>query len=298
MNQNAHDPKQWLRESLQRFDREAQRTTIATPRYRCRVIRWGSGPPLVFIHGLSDEARSFAQVMAALSSDFTCFAYELPNGLEDHAAIAREQHDDHVTDLLALLDHFHLESTAILGSSFGSTITLAALARAPGRFTRAILQGGFARRPLGLVEKALARFARLCPGRMGSLPGRRYAMARLDKPAFVAAPPEAYEFFLSCAGKTPIAAAGRRALILSQLDLRPLLPTIPQPVLMIGGDRDTIVPCCYEEETLAGLRDVRRLELPLCGHYPQYTHPLRMAAAIRSFLHGNSGLVDEPENHS
>ena len=85
-------------------------------------------------------------------------------------------------------------------------------------------------------------------------------------------------------GLTPIRAAARRALILDTLDLRPQLQQVRSPVLMIGGDRDTIVPRMYEAEVEAGVPDVRRIEYSPCGHYPQYTHPERMAQDMRAFL--------------
>ena len=93
-----------------------------------------------------------------------------------------------------------------------------------------------------------------------------------------------YEFFLANSGRTPIRTACLRALTLARLDLRPLLPSIRTPVLMIGGDRDAIVPRWCEREVEEGLPDVRRVEFSPCGHYPQYTHPGPMADAIRAFL--------------
>ena len=68
-----------------------------------------------------------------------------------------------------------------------------------------------------------------------------------------------------------------------RLDLRPLLPSVPHPVLMIGGDRDTIVPRRYEAEVEAGLPDVRRVEFAPCGHYPQYTLPDATAEELARF---------------
>jgi pimeloyl-ACP methyl ester carboxylesterase len=73
---------------------------------------------------------------------------------------------------------------------------------------------------------------------------------------------------------------------LDSLDLRPLLPSIRTPVLLIGGDRDRIVPWGRELVLLNHLPDVRRIELHQCGHYPQYTHPRATAAAIGEFLEG------------
>jgi pimeloyl-ACP methyl ester carboxylesterase len=269
---------------LARFAGEARHSAFHTGRYRLRFVTWGNGPPLVILHGLADVARSFAPVMARLADRYTCVAYELPNGLDDGAALGRYTHPHLVADLLALLDRLNLARTAVLGSSFGTTIVLAALAAAPDRFTRAVLQGGFARRPLRFWERRLALPARYWPGRFRDVPLVERVIRRLEQAAFQSAPDEVRRFFHDNHGETPIRAAALRALLLHRLDLRPTLPHIRTPVLMIGGDRDRIVPREYEAEVEAGLPDVRRVEFTPCGHYPQYTHPGPMADAIRAFL--------------
>lgn len=269
---------------LEQFDRQATRGVCFTGRYRCRYVCWGAGPPLVIVHGLVDQARSFGVMMSALVHRFTCVAYELPNGRDDGARLGCYRHADLVADLLALLDHLGLEQVAVLGSSFGSTIALRAMLDAPNRITHGVLQGGFARRPLKPLELALARLARPWPGRLGDVPGRLTLLHWLNRPAFVAADPAVFDFFKRSNADAPIHAVAQRALMLHRLDLRPLLPAIRQPLLLIGGDRDAIVPKPCELELLAALPKARRVEIPRCGHYPQFTHPLVMARSTEDFL--------------
>lgn len=250
-----------------------------------RVATWGEGPPLVIIHGLSDAVRGFAMVMHRLAPHFTCIAYELPNGLDDDANLASYRHRDYAADLFALLDHLKLDRVAVLGSSFGTTVALSAMAAAPHRFTRCVLKGGFACRPLKWYERFGARQGRFWEGRLCELPFREFAMRRADPATWDGCSPHARELFLRCNGQTPIRAACRRALTLDTLDLRPLLPAIRTPVLLIGGDRDRIVPWGREAVLANHLPDVRRVEFAACGHYPQYTHPGATAAAVAEFLH-------------
>ncbi len=274
-----------LAAATDRFDREAAWSVCRTPGYAMRYAVWGDAPrTLVVVHGLCDLARSFAMVMANLLDDFRCVAVELPNGKDDDAILGIYRHEHYSRDLLALLDHLNLDRVDLLGSSFGSTISLRTASLAPERLNRVVLQGGFARRPLIRIERGLARLGRYWPWRMGQLPIRERVMRKLESPAFVTAPPEPFDFLIACSGQTPVRAASRRALILDKLDLRPLLPKVRCPVLMIGGDRDTIVPRRYEAEVEAGVPDVRRVEFAPCGHFPQYTHPTMMADEMRRFL--------------
>lgn len=275
-----------LHRSLKRFDLETEAGLFQTPRYRLKYVSWGSGPKtIVFVHGLSDLPRSFAMVMApVVDAGNRVVSYHLAHGLFDGAVLGKYHHEDFVLDLIELLDHLQLEQAYLFGSSFGSTVTLRALAEHPDRFPKAVLQGGFARRPLIRIERGLSRLGRYWAGRMCQLPIRKQVMTELERPMFAGAPDVVFQFLLFNSGQTPIRAAARRALILDKLDLRPLLPSIQQPVLMIGGDRDTIITREREAEVEAGLPNVRRIEYAPCGHYPQYTLPLPTAHETIQFL--------------
>ena len=45
-----------LQPSLEKLQREALRGVVDTGRYRLPYFVWGKGPPLVFVHGLIDDA--------------------------------------------------------------------------------------------------------------------------------------------------------------------------------------------------------------------------------------------------
>src|SRR5262249_44804128 len=141
-----------LANAQERFEREAHHAVCDTGRYRCPYFSWGEGPPLVFVHRLADSRRAFLMPMALLSRHFRCLAYALPPGRGDGARLKPYAHDDLVADLNAILDHAGVRQTYLYGSSFGSTIVLAALHANPQRFPRAILQGGFAQRRLAPAE--------------------------------------------------------------------------------------------------------------------------------------------------
>jgi pimeloyl-ACP methyl ester carboxylesterase len=278
------EPPPDLAAALARFDREACRGTCDVGRYRLRYAAWGDGPTLLLLHGLSDCARSFIPLMARLCGRFRCVAYDLPDGRRDGARVAAYRHADFAADAVALLDHLKVEQAAFLGSSFGATIALRALHDHPDRFAAGILQGGFAHRPLSWPQRALATLLRWSPRRMGELPRRRRMLERGDGPAFAATPPAIWEFFVENSGSPAARAVAWRALALHRVDLRRLLPAIRQPVLLVGGDADRLVPRSFEEAVLKRLPDARRVEFAACGHYPQYTHPDRMADAVVEFL--------------
>jgi len=273
-----------LEQTRKRFQREAEHGVCATGRYRCPYYVWGEGPPLVFIHGIADEALSFIGPISLLSRHFRCIAYDLPSGSGDGARLGRYRHEDYVADLLALLDQVGIGQGHLFGSSFGSTIALAALHSQPRRFLRSVLQGGFAQRPLAPAELLLARFARYWPAPMRRLPFRAAVLHYNHGGPFAARTADVWQSFLSRCGAPPMATVARRALAVHQVDLRRLLPAIAQPILLVCGDRDPLVNHKCEQVLLRGLPEVARVELQNCGHLPQFTHPELLAEVVQRFL--------------
>jgi len=107
-----------LPEAIERFGREATQGSCDTGRYRCRYFTWGSGPPLVFLHGLADTSRAFILPSALLARSFQCIAYDLPDG-SDGADLKRYTHADMVADLFALLDHLGVKQSYVFGVETG-----------------------------------------------------------------------------------------------------------------------------------------------------------------------------------
>jgi pimeloyl-ACP methyl ester carboxylesterase len=274
-----------LADALEAWRREARVSGIDTGRYRCRYFVWGDGPPLVFIHGLCDRARSFVPTMAALRGKFCCVGYELPDGGADGARLSRYRHADLVSDLFTLLDMLGIRQAYVFGSSFGSTIALAAMHARPERIPRAVLQGGFAWRPVMGWLRLVCLQLRYGHGPMGTLPFRRYLHPRAERAVFQElGKPEMWDFLVENSNECSRAATARRGLMLNRLDFRPQLPLIRQPTLLISGDRDSLVAKPCDENLMAGLPNAARAEIPICGHYPQYSHPALTAELTRQFL--------------
>lgn len=273
-----------LAETLKRFEREATEGTLDTGRYRMRFNVWGEGPPLVILPGMCDDRISFVLPMSRLAERFCCISYDHPTGQEDGARLGARRHVDYVNDFFALLDHLRIDRIIPVGSSFGSTITLAAMHRMPERFPRGILQGGFARRQLSVAEQMLARWARWWPGALRQLPGRESLILHNQGSSFDQAPAERKTWFLERNGAPPISAVAHRALVITGIDLRHLLPSIHQPILLVVGDRDVLVGRQQEKELLDGLPHANRAEIEGCGHLPQYSHPEVFAELVQQWI--------------
>lgn len=92
----------------------------------------GSGPPIVFIHGIGSDAGTWAAVADRLSSDFTCVRFDLlghgdspiPEAPEEYT---RDRALDDIDDLLAALDG----PAVLVGHSLGGYLALAHAATRP-----------------------------------------------------------------------------------------------------------------------------------------------------------------------
>jgi pimeloyl-ACP methyl ester carboxylesterase len=273
-----------LADVIARFWREADRGVCDTGRYHMPYYVWGSGPPLVFIHGVADSSFSFVQLNCRLSASFRCIAYDLPNGHGDRARLWRYRHADLVADLWALLDHLDVKRAYVLGASFGSSVALKALAERPERLPRAVLQGAIAYRPLRRAERWLSWLSRFLPGPTARIPKREKILELVHGKYFARQPAEVWRAFVEWTARARLAALGHQTQWLHRLDLRAVLPVLRQPILLVHGDHDTVVPIAHAELLRSALPAAGLLLLENCGHLPCWTHPDELATVMRQFL--------------
>src|SRR5262249_31322321 len=153
------------------------------------------------------------------------------------------------------------------------TIVLKAMHARPERLPRGILQGGLAYRPLRRAERLLAYLGRFLPGAMASLPLREKMLLKATGGAFKEMFPDVWDHYLECSGRARVPASASRAYMLRTLALRPFLPAVRQPVLLLCGDQDRVVPRPYAEVLRQGLPNARLVVIEGCGHVPSYTNP-------------------------
>lgn len=93
----------------------------------------GSGPPIVFIHGIGSSGATWAGVAERLAAEFTCLRFDLlghgdsPKP-EDPSEYTRDRALDDIDELLASLDG----PTVLVGHSLGGYLALAHAATRPG----------------------------------------------------------------------------------------------------------------------------------------------------------------------
>lgn len=96
---------------------------VATNGVETYYERTGEGPPVVFIHGLGWDHRSWRPQMAALKDEYDLIAYDY----RSHGETASSSLSDYsielfVEDLRALLDDLDVERPVLCGHSYGGLI--------------------------------------------------------------------------------------------------------------------------------------------------------------------------------
>jgi pimeloyl-[acyl-carrier protein] methyl ester esterase len=250
------------------------------------VERVGNGPDLVLLHGWGLHGGLFRPVVEPLSHHFTLHLVDLP-GHGRSAMIG----GDYTLSAVAKTVAEHLPQDATwLGWSLGGRVALQAAADGHA-IERIILVGTnpcFIQKegwPHAMPESELLKFADslkndykqtlqrfLAVQSRGSERGREELRALRSE--------------LFAHGEPHTAALAGGLEILRSVDLRPLLPTIEQPTLLLHGNRDTLAPMGAAEYTAAQLPHGTLKVISGAGHAPFISHPDEFINAIEEFMHG------------
>ncbi|MFE9686647.1 alpha/beta fold hydrolase [Streptomyces sp. NPDC006285] len=116
---------------------------------RTRVLRAGSGPDLVLLHGTGGHLEAYARDLAGLAVDFRVTAYDMVgHGWSDLPD--RPYTVDVLCDhLLGVMDALDMPSAHLSGESLGGWVAAWAAAHHPGRVDRLVLNtpGNIANKP-------------------------------------------------------------------------------------------------------------------------------------------------------
>jgi pimeloyl-[acyl-carrier protein] methyl ester esterase len=177
----------------------------------------------------------------------------------------------------------------VVGWSLGGQVALAWARSAPQQVARIALIAAspcFARRagwPHAIAAEALAGFSRaLAAERGGTLQRFISLQAQGDEKAGQVAR-QLRAAYAAREGPAPEALEGGLR-ILSETDMRDALSSIRQPVMVVHGDRDSLVPLAAGEYLSRRLFDARFLVLRGAGHAPFLSKPEETSAALLEFF--------------
>ena len=226
-----------------------------------------AGHAVVLVHGLTVSGNYLLPTAAELLNDFAVYIPDLPG-------FGASEKPRHVLDIAEMaetlrvwMDALGLERAYLLGNSLGCHTVAALAAHYPERVAGAILVS-----PVG------------DPGGRNVL---RLAARALND--FLREPRSFWATMLQDLWKAGV----RRTLLtlrsLQQFRLEAWLPQVNVPVLVVGGERDRIVPRWWMDRVAALLPQGHVVLIPEAKHVPNFSHPKQLAALVRSFMEHEAG---------
>jgi 2-hydroxy-6-oxonona-2,4-dienedioate hydrolase len=223
--------------------------------------------PIVLVHGLSVSSLYLVPTAENLALDYSVYVPDFPG-------FGKSDKPKHILDLAELvdslaewMDHFSIAQAILLGNSMGCQIIAEFALRNPGRVSKAILVGPT------------------------TDPKRRtffHHMILLLVAGFIE-PPR----YIPVVIKDYLRAGLRRTVRTSRYILRDRieekLPQMTSPVLVVRGERDPIVSQEWVESIHRLLPDSKLVVIPGAAHVVNFSHPVELANAVRSFLDESSG---------
>lgn len=241
----------------------------------------GVGPPLVLVHGMASDRRTWDGVWTDLAARRRVIRYDLRGFGQSSLDI--DQPYSHTDDLVALMDHLDIDAADLLGASMGGSIALHFALERPARVNRLVLESTSLKgwdwsdewRALEAVIKDAAR-------------ARGLGAARklwLDHPLFRTLGPETRKMLASEVAQYScrhwLDDDRHAPLLNADLDR---LDELSIPTLLITGALDLTDIHLIAEAIHAMTPSTTRIDVENAGHLVHLENQAKFLAAIEQFL--------------
>jgi aminoacrylate hydrolase len=244
----------------------------------------GNGPPLFLVTGLGGSRHYWANIVPALSREFTVITH-------DHMCIgdSRGSRIGHTVealtdDVVALMDHLGIRQTGVLGHSTGAAVGQVLAQDHPRRLFKLVLYAGWAGPDAFFALCFEARKALLRGS--GVVAYQRATPFFLYPPSWISGDAGRLESLLAGLVATTPAAdvlAARIDMIVA-FDRRSRQREIAAPTLVLCAEDDQLTPMHLSEELAAGIPHARLARLPWGGHALSQTSPEEFLNVALEFL--------------
>ena len=266
---------------------EVIRRDVTASGVRLRVTEAGDGPPVVFIHGMFADHRSWSAVMSDLSGDFRVVAPDLPGfGTSEKPPERRFPYGvDAFTEAIAdLFGGLRLGRAAVVGHELGGATAITLAAQHPELVSRLVLINSLCYDARPDLTRRIAQLPLLGALVFKQLWGRAAFRAYYRDVAFADGTGRVDEYYESF--NSPAARGSALATLRSTLDTRSVVANTSRvlaPTLVVWGRRDGRSPAAYGQRLAREIRGAG-FELIDSGPAPHEERPAEVSAVIRQFL--------------
>jgi pimeloyl-ACP methyl ester carboxylesterase len=239
-----------------------------------RLLRAGSGPPLLFLHaagggGWTPFLGNLAQRFEVLAPDHPCFD-------ESEQTEEMEGIDDLVYHYLRLLDALGIEKATVVGASLGGWIAAELAVHSPERVERLVLMS-----PAGL------RMPEAPPADLFIVPVDQLVETLFHDPAaaagFIPAEPTVDDIIRAYHNNTAFARYAWKP-FLNDPKLERRLYRITAPTLVLWPDDDKVIPRAHAERYAERIDGATLEVVDGVGHALHVERPEAVIETVTSFL--------------
>ena len=246
-------------------------------------IRAGSGPALVLLHGAPADSRSWHWMLPDLARDHTVIAWDAPGFGQSSDVDDTWRAAQFADALAAFIAALELERPHVVGHSFGTMVALSLFQRHSAVPASLVLIGGYAGWAGSLPPAEVARRLEMFLG-MAEL-GDAFDPKSYPGLFTDLIPAERDQALVTMMRENIRPATVRAAgYIGAETDLRPVLPTVDIPTLVLHGDADARSPLSNAETLHAAISTSQLAVLPKLGHACVVEDPEACATEIRRFV--------------
>jgi pimeloyl-ACP methyl ester carboxylesterase len=253
-------------------------STIKVDGCNIRLMRGGSGPPLLVLHG-AGGAGPWSPVLGALAERFDVIVPEHPGFGESDTPDWLDTVHDLAYFYLDVIDQLRLERVHLVGISLGGWIAAELAVRDPRRLMSLTLAGSAGLHVPGLAQ--VDPFLRSDEQRIRDF---FHDQARADAAVAEALRPELEDVMI------------KNRITVAKLSWQPRghdphlakwLHRIDVPTLLIWGEHDRLFPKDYAAAFQRLIAGASIVIVPDCGHVPHMEQPEVFVAAVRDFISNN-----------
>ena len=261
-------------------------------------VRTGAGRPrFLLLHGFTFNSFTWNQVLSVFAENGGAVAYDrIPFGLSERLTTNDWQGanpyspEATLEQLFLFMDRLRIRSAILVGNSAGGTLAVRAALAKPERVDGLILVGAAIYDPPRKFSALLAKLPQV--RRLGPLiarpVGANEALLRstFADPDRIGSSTRMLRAMNTRVYNWDLALWEFLAAATWQPDLTTQIGEIEQPVLVVSGDDDGLVPVADSARLDSELPNSRLAVLPNCGHVPQEECPEEFIDAVAAWLAG------------
>lgn len=237
-------------------------------------------PPLLLLHGLTSHHHRFIREIEVFKKDFYVIAVDARgHGRSDRPA--EFTLEDHIKDVIALMDALDLDKASLLGVSMGSYIAQGVAIKQPDRVKKMILIGAKAHGHTSSMSQLFSEHAEELKGM-----SFEQQMNRLAKYMFYDL--RAVGRWLRDTEKRELALSAKEQQVarkaLAGFDFRPNLSKVKAKTLVISGTYDGLNPPKDGREISELIPRASFMEFTKSGHAPHVEEPEKFIQVVSEFL--------------